>query len=85
MYTRQQVYASGNGEISDPFQTQNGMNQGGILSPNLFCAYIDDSSALCCHIGHLVDAGVNYADGVGLLTPFIQVLKIISCLQRLCS
>ena len=81
MYTRQRLYASWNGEISDPFQTQNWVKQGGILSPILFCVYIDellrriDSSGLGCHIGHLSYAGVGYADDVGLLAPSAQALQ----------
>ena len=80
IYTRQRLYASWNGEISDPFQTQNGVKDGGILSSILFCVYIDellrciDSSGLGCHIGHLLYAGVGFADDMGLLTPSIQAL-----------
>ena len=80
-YTPNGLLESWNGEISDPFQTETGVKHGGVLSPILFCVYIDellrriDSSGLGCHIGHLLYAGVCYADGVGLLAPSVQALQ----------
>ena len=61
------------------FHTQNGVKQGGIISPILFCVYVDEllnrvnGSGIGCHVGHLSYAGLGYADDVALLTPSILV------------
>ena len=41
--------------IADPFQVNNGVRQGGILSPYLFNVYMDDlsQSLNCCKTGCL--------------------------------
>ena len=81
MYTRQRLRASWSEGISEAFNTENGVKQGGILSPILFCVYIDElltrinESGLGCHIGHLSYAGAGYADDVGLLTPSTRALQ----------
>ena len=42
MYTRQRMCTTWNGVLSEFFYTQNGVKQGGILSPILFCVYVDE-------------------------------------------
>ena len=42
MYTRQRMCTTWNGVKSEFFSTENGVKQGGILSPILFCVYIDE-------------------------------------------
>ena len=81
MYTRQRMCTTWNGTLSEFFYTQNAVKQGGILSPVLFCVYVDEllnrvnGSGIGCHVGHLSYAGLGYADDVALLTPSIQALQ----------
>ena len=81
MYTRQRMRSSWNGTTSDHFRLSNGVKQGGILSPILFCVYVDEllnrinSSGLGCHIGHISYAGLGYADDVGTLAPSVKALQ----------
>ena len=69
--------------FSEPFNTSNGVHQGGVLSPILFTIYIDDLlSALECNgVGcfwkhHFVGA-VCYVDNVALLAPSPSGLRIM--------
>ena len=61
--------------------TENGVKQGGILSPILFCVYIDEllnrllSSGIGCHMGHLSYTCFGYADDVNLLAPSVGALQ----------
>ena len=70
-----------NGVLSEFFHTQNGVKQGGIRSPLLFCVYVYEllnrvnGSGIGCNVGHLSYAGLGYADNVALLTPSIQALQ----------
>ena len=87
MYTRQCMCTTWNGVKSEFFATENGVKQGGILSPILFCVYIDEllnrllSSGIGCHMGHLSYACFGYADDVNLLAPSVGALQdlIIIC------
>jgi len=81
MYSRQVLCTSWNGVFSDTFSADNGVKQGGILSPILFCIYFDEllkkinDSGFGCQIGHLSYAGLGYADDVTLLTPSLRGLQ----------
>jgi len=81
MYSRQRMCTSWQGVKSDYFSTENGVKQGGILSPILFCVYIDEllcriiNSGLGCHIGHMSFAGIGYADDVAILAPSVRSLQ----------
>jgi len=56
----------------------NGVKQGGIISPILFCVYIDDlllllaQSEVGCFIGNWFNRALAYADDIVLLAP-IQI------------
>ena len=56
------------------FQVVNGVKQGGVISPVMFCVYVDDllcmlaKSNVGCYIGtHFLGAG--YADDIVILAP----------------
>ena len=84
MYTTQSTCILWNGTRSLPFNTENGVRQGGVLSPILFCVYVDElfsrirKSGYGCHIGHLSYAVFGYADDVKLLSPTIAGLEKIT-------
>ena len=62
MYTAQQARVSWNSHFSPWFDIMNGVKQGGVLSPVLFCVYMDDllTSLKCagygCYVGHVCHA-----------------------------
>ena len=81
MYTGQLVHILWNGVYSNWFSVSNGVKQGGIISPILFCIYIDE--LLCrlqkddvgCQIGNLFLAALAYADDLVLLAPTARAMR----------
>jgi len=75
MYTNQSLKVRWGNHVSDKFSAQNGVKQGGVLSPILFAVYMDDLFALLrhsgfgCHIGQHFAGGVGFADDLKLLAP----------------
>ena len=75
MYTSQLIRVSWNGHVSNPFTTSNGVKQGAILSPILFCVYIDvlllqlERSKFGCYIGSRFCGSFGYADDICILAP----------------
>ena len=58
-----------------------GVKQGGVLSPILFCVYIDGllsrlkCAGIGCHIGLYFVGGLAYADDIVLLAPTVDALR----------
>ena len=82
-YTRQYAYMRWNNCMSTPIKLENGVKQGGVLSPTLFCIYFDEllrrlrEIDVGCHVGHMSYAAFGYADDLLLLSPSIHGLEIL--------
>ena len=69
--------------ISSGFGVTNGVRQGGILSPYLFCVYMDDLSnrlndiKVGCTIGATLINHLMYADDLVLLSPSAMGLSLL--------
>ena len=86
-YDRQAMRVRWGNSLSDPFHVNNGVRQGGILSPYLFNVYMDDlsQSLNCCKTGCLSgEMMINhlmYADDLMLLSPSATGLQelLLAC------
>ena len=62
---------------------QNGVRQGAILSPSLFCVYLDTlltrlrDAGVGCHIGGSFSGPFGYSEDVTLLAPSRQALQVM--------
>jgi hypothetical protein len=81
LYTNSCVRVAWGAITSDYFSVINGVKQGAVLSPVLFCVYIDDLLLLLkkagfgCYIGaHFVGA-LAYADDIVLVAPSATALR----------
>ena len=69
--------------MSEGFYVSNGVRQGGILSPYLFCLYMDDLSQRLnniytgCMVGNVRVNHLMYADDVVLLSPSANGLQLL--------
>ena len=69
--------------MSNNFSVTNGVRQGGILSPYLFCVYMDDLSNKLnnvnagCIIGSSLINHLMYADDLVLMTPSSMGLSML--------
>jgi len=75
MYTNSNARVSWNGVFSHSFKVENGVKQGGIASPVLFCVYLDEllqrlhESSVGCNIGSVFVCALAHADDIALLAP----------------
>jgi hypothetical protein len=81
MYTGQQVRVLWNGVSSANFPVSNGVKQGAIVSPILFCVYLDTllielkKTGVGCFIGNWFVAALGYADDVVLMAPTARAMR----------
>lgn len=88
LYTNHSACVCWNAVYSRTFAIKNGVRQGGILSPTLFCIYIDEllirlaRSAVGCHIGSNFLGALAYADDITLIAPTPTAMRT---LLRICD
>lgn len=74
-YTQQNICIRWGNAFSTFFKVSNGVRQGGILSPYLFCIYVDDLSialnqtGIGCKINNVIVNHLMYADDLVLIAP----------------
>ena len=80
MYTSHIISIAWNNIVSNAFVVRNGIKQGGILSPLLFCIYFDElllrlkNAGIGCWIGSVYVGALAYADDLSLLAPTIGAM-----------
>ena len=81
MYTQQSANVLWNGKASKDFSIGNGVKQGGVLSPRLFCVYIDGLFKFLrrkktgCWLHDEFVGILGYADDLLLLAPSLDALQ----------
>jgi hypothetical protein len=83
------VQVSWLGYNSDSFVAYNGVKQGGVSSPVLFCVYIDEllvqlsRAGVGCYIGNIFTGALAYADDIVLMAPTPTAMcKMLSICDR---
>jgi len=80
-YVSNFVRVSWSGYFSEYFLDQNGVKQGGVLSPVLFCVYLDEllhtlsAAKVGCYVGDLFVGALAYADDLVLTAPSATALR----------
>jgi hypothetical protein len=81
LYTANEVRVVWAGLASDYFSVLNGVKQGGVISPILFCIYIDDlliklrMSGVGCFVGLNFTGALAYADDIVLMAPTPSAMR----------
>ena len=81
MYEKQEANVRWNGTLSEKFSIKNGVKQGAVLSPRLYCVYTDGLFKLLrkfrtgCWMNGSFAGIVGYADDLLLLSPTIDGLQ----------
>lgn len=81
MYTSHITRVSWNGIFSATFTVKNGVKQGGVISPVMFCLYIDSLLLLLkqdgvgCYIGEMFLGALAYADDLVLMAPTPRAMR----------
>ena len=80
-YIRQKLCVRWKNCISQPIPILNGVKQGSIISPSLFCIYLDvllnrlETNRAGCRIGTKFCGALAYADDLTLISPSIKGLQ----------
>ncbi len=82
LYINQKLRVRWESTHSPDFNVTNGVKQGGVISPILFCIYMDglshelENSGVGCYMGEVFVGATGYAD-LKLLTPSVNALNIL--------
>ncbi len=77
MYTRREARTGWNNHYSQYFGVQNGICQGGIISPSLYTVYADalihrlELEGIGCHIGSKYYGAICYVNDMQILCPSV--------------
>ncbi len=80
MYTNNKLRVRWQDEFSETFTATNGVKQGGVISPILFCVCMDGlltelaNSGYGCYMGGVFAGAFGYVDDLKLLTPIVYAL-----------
>ena len=92
MYTTQVTRVEWNGVCSTYFSFRNGIKQGRVISPVLFCVYVDgllkllSDAKVGCYIGHVFVGALAYADDIVLLALTAKAMrKLLSLCDEFAS
>lgn len=83
LYCNQSYSVKWNHSASAPFPVLNGVRQGAICSPVLFCVYLDDlllrleNTRVGCYVGNFYLGALCYADDLTLLAPSASAMRIL--------
>ena len=83
MYLNQSLSVRWNSTYSSSFSVSNGVKQGGIIGPILYCIYIDGlllklkNSGYGCTMGYNYCGALGYADDLILLSPTVSSRKMM--------
>ena len=83
MYVCQRMLVRWQGVKSDSFTSTNGVKQGAVLSPILFCIYMDSllyklkHLGVGCYMGHVYTGALSYADDLTLIAPSMQAMRLM--------
>jgi hypothetical protein len=83
MYVNHTTHVAWNGIFSERFSVRNGVKQGGILSPVLFCIYFDgllselSKAGIGCFMGSFFVGALAYADDLVLLAPTPHAMRLM--------
>ena len=88
MYSCHRKRIAWNGVCSESFSVLNGVQQGGVFSPVLFCMYLDGllcmlaGSKIGCFIGNVFVSALTYAHDITLLAPTTRAMRLILGIMR---
>ena len=86
MHLNQRLQVRWENNYSDGFSVTNGVKQGGVISPVLFCVYMDNflqelaASGVGCYMGSVYAGAFGYADDLILLSPSVSALHEMSAM-----
>ena len=89
MYLNQSLRIKWNSVYTDYFSVCNGVKKGGVISPVLFCVYIDgllkelEGCGVGCYMGKVFAGAFGYADDLVELSPSVSTLhKMVGVCER---